>query len=156
MIALELGWLQQLSRWIVFIIIILAISNCVPAFKKVVCPHFFFFFFQILSKAFNGSKLFYFPFLRHYSKSSSDESSTSSTGFYPESDCLEWNEASHSRFLFAFFDRDELSLSFLPWNTSIGQWEVPRAITSRKKSTSKSYMKENSWNLKTCNMPKQK
>ena len=47
MIALELVWLQQLSRWIVSIIIILAISNCVPAFKKVVCPHFFFFRFWV-------------------------------------------------------------------------------------------------------------
>lgn len=73
-----LNW-RGYSNWVggSYLIIILDISNCVPAFKKVVCPHFF--FLQILSNAFNGSKLFYFPFLRHYSKSSSDETSTSST-----------------------------------------------------------------------------
>ena len=33
--------------------------------------------------------------------------------FYPDRDCLKWNEAFHPSFLFAFFDRDEKSLSFL-------------------------------------------
>lgn len=98
-----LNW-RGYSNWVggSYLIIILAISNCVPAFKKVMCPHFFFFF-QILSKAFNGSKLFYFPFLRHYSKSSADESSTSSKGFLSWKWLSGMKQSFSSKFCFCLF-----------------------------------------------------